>query len=284
MKTMKIHEAIKCIADTQMPDIEQVRANCLNQASEKTSAASTNTVKTNKKQSHKKAIMIIAVTALLFTLSGLAIIERLIEPYVQPYGAVIENLTFKGFNVNKVDEITLPSIGSHDGYSATHWWVDNESREILNYARTWWQHGSSAEWVNVKTLEEAGRHLVFTPAELNYFPEGCVRDEVLLRQYPQGNYDIHNFLIPYTIYGDNGNPDSTFNLFARYISTNATVKMNTIHDIEKIILNNGIEALLLTEDVLMSSHQIMWIKDGVLYHLTGSFERDVIIKMAESVE
>jgi len=272
---MKGNEIIKDIIREEMPDIEKVRQICLSQ-------------KNNIKRPHKKAIIIIAVTALLFALSANIFLERIIEPYVQPYGEIIENLKFKGFDVNKVNEIILSQAGSGDGYTSVFWWVDNKSGEVINYGKTWWQYGSIAEWADVKTLGEAEKHLVFTPAELNYLPEGCIREKILLRQYPQGNYDIHNLLINYTIYRDDGNPDRTFNLFAQYVGEKATVKMNTTNDIEKVILNNNIEALLLTEiampyDVVMTYHRIMWIKDGVLYETSGD-ERDEIIKMAESVK
>jgi hypothetical protein len=65
--------------------------------------------------------------------------------------------------------------------------------------------------------------------------------------------------------------------------------MDTTNDIEKVTLNNGIEALLMTDiympfNIPMITHTIMWIKDGIGYRVCGSFGRDEIIKMAESVE
>jgi hypothetical protein len=37
-------------------------------------------------------------------------------------------------------------------------------------------------------------------------------------------------------------------------------------------------------DIPMALHRIMWIKDDIAYEVGGSFERDEMIKMAESVE
>ena len=139
------------------------------------------------------------------------------------------------------------------------------------------------------TLGEAIQHLGFTPSELEYIPEGGVFDKVVLNGAAQDYYDKYTCHIYYKTYQDNGSLHKTFALTAEYVGKNATIKVDTTSDIEKITLNNGIEALLLTRnympyDVPMVHYEIMWIQNNIAYRIGGDFDRDDMIKMAESVE
>jgi len=269
---MKGKEFINQIHRAKMPDIEQVRANCHAQNAE--TPTKTRYVKPKRK------ILIAATAALMVTLMFSFNVFSITE--------IMQNLVFRGFNITRSDEIILPPVGDGEGYTTAHWTIENKDRSVMRYGQTWWKYMSAAEWVNVHSLAEAEQHLYFTPLELTYLPDNSERKELLLIQYPQGNFDIHNFIIYYMVYQDDGSPGIRFNLSAEYVGKNATVVMNTTDDFEKIILNNGIEALLMTDismpyDIPIIIHTIMWIQDGVAYRIGGSFEIDEIIKMAESV-
>lgn len=274
MKTMKVNEAIKYIADTAMPNIEQVRAKCLNQTTDISARIETN-IKMNQKQSQKKLVVIIAVIALF--ICSVSAMER-----------IIENLTFKGFEVNKYDTLNPSDLEYRIPIAAYSF--DIKDRGVKKYQQEVGAYYGSGqmEWVTFKTLGEAVQHLGFIPSELNYLPENCVFDKVVLHGAAQDYYDKYTCHIYYKTYQDDGSPVMNFSLTAQYVGKNATIKMNTTEDIEKITLNNGIEALLTTEikmpyDKPFIRYGIMWIKDGIAYDIGGSFERDEIIKMAESV-
>ncbi|MCL1794439.1 MAG: DUF4367 domain-containing protein [Oscillospiraceae bacterium] len=272
---MKRNEFFKQISGGRMPDIEQVRANCLNQETSGISAG--NAINTRiKRQSWKKAIIIIAATGLLiFTVSAME--------------GIINNLTFKGFDANQVYTLSPPHL---EGRELTAVWsFEIKDRAVSKYQQEVGAYYGSGkmEWVNFRTLGEAEQYLGFTPSELNYLPENGVFDKVVLNGAASDYYDKYTCHIYYKTYQDNGSPAETFALTAQYVGKNATIKVDTTNGIEKITLNNGIEALLLTEiympyDIPMALHRIMWIKDDIAYEVGGSFERDEMIKMAESVE
>jgi len=272
---MKRNEFFKNISSDRMPDIEQVRANCLNQATISMSAENAGNIKI-KRQSWKKAIIIIAATV-LFIISVSAI------------EGIIKNLTFNGFEANQVYTLGTPHLADRELIAV--WSFEIKDRNIRKYQQEVGPYYSSGkmEWVNFKTLYEALQHLDFTPSELNYLPEGGVFDKVVLNGAANDYYDKYTCHIYYKTYLDDGSPVITFALTAQYVGKNATIKVNTTNNIEKITLNNGIEALLLTEiympyDIPMVLHRIMWIKDDIAYEVGGGFERAEMIKMAESVE
>jgi len=275
MKTMKVNEAIKYIADTAMPDIEKIREKCLNQAAAVSAKKETN-IKINQRQSRKKAVILIAVIALLIC-------------SVSAMEAIIESLKFKGFEVNKYE--TLSPSDFENKIPVNAYSFDIKDREVKKYQQEVGAYYGSGkmEWVTFNTLGEAVKHLGFTPSELNYLPENCVFDKVVLHGAAHDYYDKYTCHIYYKTYQNDGSPLMNFSLTAQYIGENATIKMNTTEDIEKVILNNGIEALLMTKIYMPYNkpfviHGIMWIKDGIVYDIGGSFERDEIIKMAESIE
>jgi hypothetical protein len=277
MKTMKVNEAMKYIADTAMPDIEQVRAKCLNQTASVSAKKETN-IKTNQRQSQKKVVILIAVIALLICSVTVIAME-----------GIIESLKFKGFEVNKYE--TLSPSDFENKIPVNAYSLEIKDREVKKYQQEVGAYYGSGkmEWVNFKTLGEAAKHLGFTPSELNYLPENCVLDKVVLHGAANDYYDKNTCHIYYKTYQDDGSPDMNFSLTAQYVGKNATIKMNTTEDIEKVILNNGIEALLMSKTYMPYDrhfviYAIMWIKDDIVYDIGGGFERDEIIKMAESVE
>jgi len=274
---MKRNEFFKNISGDRMPDIEQVRANCLNQAADKILTENANFIKTNQRysRSRKKAVLIIAAIALLII--SVSAIE-----------GVIKNLTFSGFEANQVYTLGLPHF--QDSEITAAYSCEIKDRQVLKYRQEVGPYYASGqmEWVYFDSLEEAEQYLGFTPSELNYIPENGVLDKVVLHGNPQSNYyDIYNCIIYYKTYQADGSPDAKFSLSAAYVGKNATIKVNTTNDIEKIILSDGTEALLISHEIteLLTVYWISWIKDGIAYETGGGgFDRNDVIKMAESVE
>jgi hypothetical protein len=196
-------------------------------------------------------------------------------------------LTFKGFGANQV--YTLGPSDLQDRELNSVWSFDIKDRTVQKYQQEVGAYYASGkmEWVTFSTLTEAKQHLGFTPSELNYIPESGVFDKVILNGAAQDYYDKYACHIYYKTYQDDGSRKETFALTAQYVGTNATIKINTTGDIERITLNNGFEALLMTEVTTANNvvlHRIMWIKDDIAYEVGGSFARDEMIKMAESVD
>jgi hypothetical protein len=287
---MKEREIIKYMTSdiqAKMPDIEQVRANCLNQIA--------NTAKKRPAYNPKRRIIITATIMILFVISF-----SVYSVYMGPadsrftkFGNVADSLIFEGFEVYQTDSITPlegPFVNDNTRSATMECSYDIKDREVRKYLQevgAYYQSGKM-EWVTFKTFGEALQHLDFIPSELNYLPENAVLEKVVLHGAAQDYYDKYNCHIYYMTYLD-GKPAMNFNLSASYVGKNATIKVATTDDIEKVILNGGIEALLMTEtrynytDIPMILHRIMWIKDNILYEVGGTFERDEIIKMAESV-
>jgi hypothetical protein len=272
MKTMKVEEALKYIADTKMPDIEQVRAKCLNQAVG-VSAKIEPGIKARQRQPQKKLALIIAAIA-LFTFSVSAI-------------NVIQNLTFKGFEASQVYTLGSSHIENRELTATVS--CDIKDRQVLKYRQEIGKYYASGQmdWVYFDTLEEAVQHLEYNPSGLNYIPENGVFDKVVLHGNPQSDfYDTHSCIIYYKSYQADGSPLSKIALSAVYVGKNATIKVDTTYNIEEITLSDGTKALLMSDEKteLLTVYWINWIKDGIAYETGGGFSRADIIKMAESVK
>ena len=274
MKTMKVDEAIKYIANTKMPDIEQIRANCINQSTSVLSAENSDYIKTKNKHLRKKAVIIIAVLALF--ICSVSAIE-----------GIIEKLTFKGFEVSQVN--TLGPSQIENGELTATFSCDIKDRQVQKYRQEVGKYYASGqmEWVYFNTLEEAVQHLDFNPSGLNYIPENGVIDKVVLNGNPQNDYyDKYSCIIYYKSYQADGSPLSKIALSAVYVGKNATIKVNTTYNIEEITLSDGTKALLMSDKKteLLTVYWIDWIKDDIAYETGGGFSRDDVIKMAESVK
>lgn len=285
---MKGNEFFKHISDDRMPDIEQVRLNCINQKAEER--------KKRTRLKFKPAIIIAAMFTAIFMLSAF---DKIIEfPSSWQIGTILESLTFGNFEVNKVDEITFTddvSISSNVGAVKSYRITDPKA-----YARTQLL-GDSLEHVSFGSVEEAietgGNYLAFTPKGLNYIAENYVFDHLSTVKDAKGNYATHYSIRYKKIEGSERNDgiksDETnaYYLFLTetYVGEPFKLKVETKNDVEKIILNNGIEALLEKNDAGLIAdnecdYMLDWVEDGILYSLWGTFDREEMIKMAESIE
>ena len=277
---MKRNEFFKHISGDKMPDLKQVRLNCINQTAAK-----------QKKPRLKTALIIATALTAVFTLSAFAGII----PSPLYLGEILENLSFKGFNANKIEEFDPSRFTFTDDTSVSDMFsiwnyeiTDPKAKAAQNFI--WADRETPPLKVYFKTLEEAGETLAFTPKGLSYIPDGYLFYNVSTFKDEMDNYD-NNCYINYISnerveeYVMNEAAGADIMLSATYVGENATIQIDTKMDIEKIILNGGIESLLMVREDLeyLSIH---WIKDGVGYLLSGSphLGREELIKMAESVD
>lgn len=280
MKRINNSEIVKYITGGRMPDIEQVRANCLNQTA----------VERKKQTKRLKPILIIATMfTLVFMLS--AFIYKVVErEHSWQVGTVLETLTFGNFEINKVDEIKFREDFEYLDSSTNvgtirHYKI--EDREV--YERTQLS-GDYREKVSFESIEEAvetgGEHLAFTPKGLNYIPQGYVFDFLSTIKDEKGDYSTYYFIR----YKGDDTGDKWITLSETYVGEPFTLHVDTKCDIEKVTFNNGIEALLEINDAEFAiyneyQYTLTWIKNGVMYSLDGlDLPKDEIIKIAESVE
>jgi len=193
------------------------------------------------------------------------------------FGVIIKSIIFDGFEANKVDAVIYngKNIDAICYYEITD---PKVKIEPLN---------GYIEYVYFETVEEAAEHLDFAPKTLGYLPEEysfeCVK---LWKNNDKYNKNLCEIWYRHRNGGDLDNVDGFDVLVANYVGENATIKITTTSDIEKIILIDGIEALLETIVTFPngnSLYKLRWIKDGVGYILGNSFDKDELIKMAESI-
>ena len=257
---MKRNEFFKQISKYKMPDIEQVRENCINQNIAGISAGNANNIKSKKRQSWRKASIIVAATSLLiFSVSAMD---------------GIRNLIFPGFNVTQVEWLSSPPPESErregGGVTVSQWSFDIKDPEVEQ----------NLDWYNpaleIDTIEEAMQYLAFNPSEFDYLPEDYVFDNIKIYNKNRCNIWYKKYMGYDGFYRD-------LALTAEYVGENATMEVKTIYDIEKIMLNSGIEALLMTPEH-SEYYEIAWIKNGIGYKFLVVADRDEAIKMAESVK
>jgi len=219
-------------------------------------------LQSHNKKTYKFRYFLVAICAvtLVFMLSAFA-------PYM---GKIIENLKSANFNANKFDKL----ISSYDGANIN----TSVMFEITDPNIKKQQVSGSLNLVNGGTIDEAKQNLAFTPKELKYLPEGFYfQNTMIFKDSGNNEYYQNECNLRY------GNDVLFFTLSEQYVGENAQIQIDTTSDIEKITLHDETEALL-TIGKCNNDYEIYWIKDGIGYSLWGFFERDDIIKMAESVE
>ena len=230
---------------------------------------------------NKKARKIVLKPILAVTMFVISLFLVSAVVYIPGISDIMQSLIFKGFEVNKFDSIGSPDyeIEREEGVLTSSWTFDiTDSKVDQNQDLQF-----PLEGLYFDTIEEAGQYLVFVPTGLNYLPENTVFKDILLYKDGQNNYDKNRCSISYTKFKPDGAIEQYLYLDKQYVGENATMKINTILDIEKITLSNGIEALLMKE-AKHELYNIVWIKNGIGYNLSGYFDRNEMIKMAESVD
>ncbi|MCL2815419.1 MAG: DUF4367 domain-containing protein [Oscillospiraceae bacterium] len=255
---MKNIDIIKYITSAKMPNIEQVREKCLNQP------------KVEAKNMNRKKFIITTPVIILILI--------MLTAAAWSVGIILKSIIFDGFEANKVDTVI------HNGKNVgAIWEYEITDPKVIIEPKI----GNVTD-VYFDTIKKAAEHLDFTPKTLGYLPEGYSFEYVRLLKY-NNKYDKNSCEIWYRQHnkGELYNFDSFDVLSAKYVGENAIIKIATTSvDIEKIILNDGTEALLETIVTFSngnSLYQLYWIKNGVGYMLGNNFEKDELIKMAESI-
>jgi hypothetical protein len=204
-------------------------------------------------------------------------------PLISQVGEVIESLIFNGFEVNKVERIITP-----DGnYAQSAWGFNVTDSKVKN--QVIWGYLDS---VYFETLEKAEKHLAFSPMGLNYIPDGYSFEGVRIGKDNLNKYYKNSCTMRYISNGNDEGLNSFFSMSATYVGKNATMHIDTVGDIEKITLSSDNEALLIADfEVFLTKtnskayhYTIAWIKDGVGYSLSGIFDKEEMIRMAESIK
>jgi len=197
-------------------------------------------------------------------------------PYAAKFGEILESLVFNGFNVNKVSEIIYPD-NDYNIFGTTATWsyviTDPKVKKDL------WFGGEGTRGY-FETFEEAEKYLAFTPKGLNYIPEGYSFEHISLSIDGWGRYMKNQCVIRYT----SDRSDEFFSIGQDYVGKDAKILLNTVLDIEKVMLNGDIKALLMSDDRIPTHYNLRWIKDGIGYLIMGTWEIEELIKMAESIE
>jgi len=207
------------------------------------------------------AICVIFIT----TASALGII-----PFMEHVGEIIETLLFDVFNVNKVDTIIIPNV---DGSVHSEYFFNITDPEVKSNGILLDEYFT--------TFEKAEEHLNFNIKGLTYLPDGVSFRDIFV---PNDN----ECTICYERKGSDGLIETVFAFSQKYVGKNAQIYVNTVADIEKIIIGGDIEAFLqttMTNGYPRYNYMLMWIKDSVGYTLSLSTDdKDEFIKMAESVD
>jgi len=179
---------------------------------------------------------------------------------------ILDSITLYGNQINKVDR-----IGENANTNMSWKFIVTDPAVQKPILEGKWER------VVFANLEEAGEYLAFTPGELRYLPQDCFLHEVSMMKDEHNNYEKNDYRIHYKRETNSGKGRNVY-LWAQYVGEDASFQMETTFDIEKIIIQKNIEALLIPE-----YNGLWWIQDGVGYHLMGDFALDELIKMAESV-
>ena len=258
---MKGQEVISRLLEKEMPDIEQIRLNCVTQPTRRRPLRTV------------MLVLIIAIIALMAT-AGVAIANDGFK------------VIFGRSSIAQVESIDggMQWINDYYGIGAV---VKNSKYFNLDQ-----YNDNYSTFYDVDALREAVPFKINTP---QYFPHPTVLERISAAHFTKDDviYAAEFIYRISAVLPDRSYLSTDFILSYNYVGSGAYLEIETLHNIQKTTVGNCDAALVFFEDAddpdFIAETSLFWIKDGILYVLNSDYKNkildvDAMIAIAESIK